>query len=72
MCQRQQLLREGQGRVCTPARLASVQPASRQSLHSLCFGLPPCSGLRPETRTSSAVIGSKDWQQRKNNVKGEW
>jgi len=40
-------LSEGQGRVCTTAKLASVQPAARQSFHSLCAAYLPAQGFAP-------------------------
>ncbi|CAH2798739.1 MAG: hypothetical protein CBARDMAM_3939 [uncultured Caballeronia sp.] len=57
----------GQGRVCTPAKLASVQPAAHQSFYSLCAAYLPCSGLCPETPTSremSVTMSTSEQRQR--------
>lgn len=55
----------GQGRVCTTAKLAYVQPAARQSFHSLCAAYRPCSGLRPETPKESDITVSNSEQRKR-------
>lgn len=55
----------GQGRVCTPAKLASVQPAALQSFHSLGACLPSLLRATPRDPKRKGITVSNSEQRRR-------